>query len=91
MTTTRLLLKAFALVAFTLWFAACSRPSFINLTSGNLNQNPSGIYTMQTEINLQDRDVVVGSVNVFAVVGGQETPMVTDQLNDRIWSCDYKL
>ena len=91
MTTTRLLLKAFALAAFTLWFAACSRPSFINLTSGNLNQNPSGIYTMRTEINLQDRDIVEGSVNVFAVVGGQETPMVTDQLNDRIWSCDYKL
>ena len=91
MTTTRLPHKAIASLALTIWFGACSKPSFINLTSGNLNQNPSGIYTLQTEIDLQDRDVIEDSTRVFAVVGGQETPMVSDQLNDRIWSCDYKL
>jgi hypothetical protein len=87
----RLSLKSFMVATALLWLAGCNKPSFINLTSGNLNQNPSGIYTLQTEIDLQDRNVVEGSLQVFAVIGGQEVPMVTDQLNNRIWSCDYKL
>jgi hypothetical protein len=91
MTMQRLSLKSFIVATALLLLAGCNKPSFINLTSGNLNQNPSGIYTMQTEIDLQDRNIVKGSIQVFAVIGGQEVPMVTDQLNNRIWSCDYKL
>ena len=91
MTTMRFPYKAFAIVALATWFGSCSKPSFINLTSGNLNQNPSSIYTLQTELNLQDRNIAEDSLQVYAIVGGQEVPMVSDQLNDRIWSCDYKL
>ncbi len=91
MTMQRLFLKSFMVATALFWLAGCNKPSFINLTSGNLNQNPSGIYTMQTEIDLQDRNIVEGSLQVFAIIGGQEVPMVTDQLNNRIWSCDYKL
>ena len=91
MTMQSLFLKSFMVATALLLLAGCNKPSFINLTSGNLNQNPSGIYTLQTEIDLQDRSIIEGSVQVFAVIGGQEIPMVTDQLNNRIWSCDYKL
>lgn len=92
MTMQRLSIKPFGLAAAFLAFAfAGCKPSFINLTSGHLNQNPSGIYTIQTEVDLQDRDIIESTIKVFAVVGGQEVPMVSDQLNNRIWSCDYKL
>ena len=39
--------------------AGCKQPSFINLTSTNISQNPSGIYTLQTEVDIQDR-VLIG-------------------------------
>ena len=39
------------------FFASCNQPSFINLTSKNISQNPSGIYTLQTELDIQDRKI----------------------------------
>lgn len=80
------------LLSLTLaFFASCNQPSFINLTSTNISQNPSGIYTLQTELDIQDRKVNPESVQVFAVVGGQKIPMVQDPINKNLWSCDYKL
>lgn len=71
--------------------AGCKQPSFINLTSTNISQNPSGIYTLQTEVDIQDRLINRDSVKVSAVVGGESIPMVQDPLNPNLWSCDYKL
>lgn len=71
--------------------SSCKRPSFINLTSSNISQNPSGIYTLQTEVDLQDRKVLSESIQVTLVVGGENVPMVQDPLNPFLWSCDYKL
>ncbi len=71
--------------------SSCKRPSFINLTSTNLSQNPSGIYTLQTEVDLQDRKVLAESVQVSLVVGGETWPMVQDPTNTALWSYDYKL
>ena len=31
------------------FLSSCRQPTFINLTSKNISQNPSGIYTLQTE------------------------------------------
>ena len=77
------------LLSLTLaFFASCNQPSFINLTSTNISQNPSGIYTLQTELDIQDRKVNPESVQVFAVVGGQKIPMVQDPINKNLWSCD---
>ncbi len=73
------------------FFASCNRPSFINLTSTNISQNPSGIYTLQTELEIQDRKVDPNSVEVFTVVGGETIEMVQDPINPNLWSCDYKL
>ena len=73
------------------FFASCNQPSFINLTSTNLSQNPSGIYTLQTELDIQDRKVNPESIKVFTVVGGESIPMVQDPINPNLWSCDYKL
>ena len=56
----------------------CKRPSFINLTSTNISQNPSGIYTLQTEVDLQDRKIKSDSIEVLLVVGGESYPMVKD-------------
>ena len=71
--------------------AGCKQPSFINLTSTNISQNPSGIYTLQTEVDIQDRLINRDTVKVFAVVGGETIPMEQDPLNNNLWSCDYKL
>lgn len=76
----------------SLWFlSSCNRPSFVNLTSSNISQNPSGIYTLQTEVDIQDRKVKKDSLKVFAVVGGDTIAMTPDPLNSDLWSCDYKL
>jgi hypothetical protein len=75
-----------------MWFiSGCRQPNFINLTSKNVSQNPSGIYTLQTELEIQDRGIKIDTVEVFAVVGGEKLVMVQDDLNPELWSCDYKL
>ena len=79
-------------LSVSLWFlSSCRQPNFINLTSKNVSQNPSGIYTLQTEVEIQDRGIKTETVEVFAVVGGEKLPMVQDDLNPELWSCDYKL
>ena len=83
--------KPILLSAVLCLFSSCKQPNFINLTSTNLSQNPSGIYTLQTELDIQDRQVVKESVKIFAVVGGDTIPMVKDPVNPFLWSCDYKL
>ena len=85
-------LSLFAIVSASLWMlSSCRQPHFINLTSKNISQNPSGIYTLQTELDVQDRGVKVETLEVFAVVGGERLVMVQDELNPELWSCDYKL
>lgn len=91
MNTLSTLFKTILLSASLCFLASCNQPSFINLTSGNLSQNPSGIYTLQTELDIQDRKVNQGTIQVFAVVGGDTIPMVKDPVNPFLWSCDYKL
>ena len=91
MNTLSTLSKSILLSASLCFLASCNQPSFINLTSGNLSQNPSGIYTLQTELDIQDRKVNQDTVQVFAVVGGDTIPMVKDPVNPFLWSCDYKL
>ena len=71
--------------------SSCRQPTFINLTSQNISQNPSGIYTLQTEVDIQDRKVDRNSISVTAVVGGESISMVQDPVNPSLWSCDYKL
>ena len=73
------------------FLSSCRQPTFINLTSQNINQNPSGIYTLQTEVDIQDRRVVKDSISVSVIVGGESIPMVVDPVNSSLWSCDYKL
>lgn len=85
------LVAFFTLSASLFIFSSCKRPSFINLTATNISQNPSGIYTLQTEIDIQDRKVAKESITVMAVVGGDSIPMVRDSVNPSLWSCDYKL
>lgn len=85
-------LLVFSALSLSMWFiSGCRQPNFINLTSKNISQNPSGIYTLQTELEVQDRGVKVDTVEVFAVVGGERLAMVQDELNPELWSCDYKL
>jgi hypothetical protein len=85
-------LIVFSCLSVSLWFlSSCQQPNFINLTSKNVSQNPSGIYTLQTEIEVQDRGVKIDTLEVFAVVGGEKLVMVQDDLNPELWSCDYKL
>lgn len=91
MNTLSTLFKSILLSASLCFLASCNQPSFINLTSGNLSQNPSGIYTLQTELDIQDRKVNQDTIQVFAVVGGDTIPMVKDPVNPFLWSCDYKL
>jgi len=83
--------KSIILSASLCLFTNCKQPSFINLTSTNLSQNPSGIYTLQTELDIQDRHVSEDSIEVFAVVGGDTISMTKDPVNPFLWSCDYKL
>jgi hypothetical protein len=82
------LLLAFLLLGM---LSSCRQPTFINLTSKNISQNPSGIYTLQTEIDIQDRRVVKDTVEVSVIVGGDSITMVKDPVNPSLWSCDYKL
>jgi hypothetical protein len=91
MNTFSTLSKSILLSASLCFLTSCNQPSFINLTSGNLSQNPSGIYTLQTELDIQDRKVNQDTIQVFAVVGGDTIPMVKDPVNTSLWSCDYKL
>ena len=51
----------------------------------------SGIYTLQTELDVQDRGISNETLEVFAVVGGEKLPMIQDELNPALWSYDYKL
>ena len=71
--------------------SSCKQPTFINLTSQNISQNPSGIYTLQTEVDVQDRRIQRDTVEVKAIVGGETITMVQDPVNTSLWSCDYKL
>ena len=85
-------LIVFSCLSASLWFlSSCRQPNFINLTSKNISQNPSGIYTLQTEVEIQDRGIKTETVEVFAVVGGEKLVMVQDEFNPELWSCDYKL
>jgi hypothetical protein len=85
-------LLVFSTLSASLWFiSGCRQPNFINLTSNNVSQNPSGIYTLQTELEIQDRGIKAETVEVFAVVGGEKLVMVQDEFNAQLWSCDYKL
>jgi len=85
-------LLVFSTLSASLWFiSGCRQPNFINLTSNNVSQNPSGIYTLQTELEIQDRGIKAETVEVFAVVGGEKLVMVQDEFNSQLWSCDYKL
>lgn len=85
-------LITFSILSASLWLiSGCRQPNFINLTSKNVSQNPSGIYTLQTELEIQDRGIKAKTVEVFAVVGGEKLVMVQDDLNEELWSCDYKL
>lgn len=85
-------LIAFLTLSVSLFLlSSCNRASFINLTSTNISQNPSGIYTIQTEVDLQDRKIFYDSIEVFLYVGGEAYPMVKDPVNPSLWSCDYKL
>ena len=43
------------------FLSSCRQPTFINLTSQNISQNPSGIYTLQTEVDIQDRRIAQNS------------------------------
>ena len=83
--------KFFFLLLSGIIFTGCNQPTFINLTSTNISQNPSGIYTLQTEVDIQDRNVNPDTVKVSAVVGGESISMVQDPINLTLWSCDYKL
>ena len=91
MNTLSTLSKSILLAVSLCLLTSCQQPSFINLTSSNLSQNPSGIYTLQTELDIQDRQVKVDTIEVFAIVGGDTFPMVKDPVNPFLWSCDYKL
>jgi len=85
-------LLIFSLLSATLLIiTGCKQPHFINLTSQNISQNPSGIYTLQTELDVQDRGISNETLEVFAVVGGEKLPMIQDDLNPALWSVDYKL
>ena len=88
MNTLSTLSKSIFLSASLCFLTSCNQPSFINLTSGNLSQNPSGIYTLQTELDIQDRKVNQDTIQVFAIVGGDTIPMVKDPVNPFLWSCD---
>jgi len=49
-------LITFSILSASLWLiSGCRQPNFINLTSKNVSQNPSGIYTLQTDLEIYDR------------------------------------
>ena len=73
------------------FLSSCRQPTFINLTSQNISQNPSGIYTLQTEVDIQDRKIDTNSISVVAIVGGETIKMIKDPVNPALWSCDYNL
>ena len=79
-----------AMLASAVLLGGCGA-TFVNLTAVNQNQNPSGIYTLQTEVDIQDRAVVQDTVQLSVVIGEETLPMVKGQISERIWSCDYKL
>lgn len=79
-----------ALLASVVLLGACGA-NFVNLTAVHQNQNPSSIYTLQTEIDIQDKAVVQETVNVSVVIAGEAHPMVRGQVGQNIWSYDYKL
>ena len=69
-------------ISVVTFLCSCRPPTFINLTSKNLSQNPSGIYTLQTEVEIQDRKVLKDSIEVNVIVGGETIGMVQDPVND---------
>ena len=83
-------LASAAILASAVLVGGCGA-TFVNLTAVNQSQNPSGIYTMQTEVDIQDKAVVNDTVQVSLVIGAESHPMVRGQISDSIWSYDYKL
>ena len=83
-------LVAGAILASAVLVGGCGA-TFVNLTAVNQTQNPFGIYTMQTEVDIQDKAVVDDTVKVNLVIGAESHPMVRGQVSDSIWSYDYKL
>lgn len=90
MMKTKEYLIASALLASAVLLGGCGA-TFVNLTAVNQNQNPSNIYTLQTEVDMQDKAVVQDTMKVSVVIGGEAHPMVRGQVGDNLWSYDYKL
>ena len=79
-----------AMLASAVLLGGCGA-TFVNLTAVNQNQNPSGIYTLQTEVDVQDKAVVKDTIQVSVIIGGEPKPMVKGQIGESTWSYDYKL
>ena len=82
--STTQIIRDLQLVCKPLVYDRLPATSFVNLTSKNLSQNPSGIYTLQTEVDIQDHQGREESVEVYLVVGGETLP-TQDPLNPNLW------
>jgi len=62
-----------------------------NLTSDVLRENPSQLYTLTVRVKPTSRELDHASVQVSAVIDGQNLPMRKSTLAGDVYECDYAM
>lgn len=74
----------------TILLAGCA-PRITNLTSEQIPQNVSGIYTMTMTVSSEDGSIVDGSYAPEIVIGGSREPMRRSELGPRTFEYDFAM
>jgi len=78
-------------VTLCLLFLAGCNITITNLTPEQLRENPSQLYTITTRVTPTSRDLDRSSIQVSAVIDGQDQPMRKGTLAGDVYEYDYPL
>ena len=81
-------LSVFVTVAF---FLGGCRSTITNLTSEQIPQNPSGIYSLRMKPDVTEEKAVPGSYRAEVVIDGQAHPMEREVPEGNVYTYDYAI
>ena len=79
-----------SLLALSL-LTGCEALKITNLTPTSYPENPSRIYTITLRVDLNDKDIVPGSVNPRLIIDGKNYEMAKSATGPGLYEYDYRL
>lgn len=79
-----------SLLALSL-LTGCEAIKITNLTPTSYPENPSRIYTITLRVDLNDKDIVQGSVEPYIIIDGQNHLMKKSATGPSLYEYDYRL